>query len=60
MKNEKSKITNKQSSTNSGDSLDLSQKLQELEMQKEKLEETVKAREEQLLNLFSYIQTSAR
>ncbi len=60
MKNEKTKITNKQSSTNGEDTRDLSQKLQELEMQKEKLEETVKAREEQLLNLFSYIQTSAK
>ena len=42
------------------DSLDLSQKLLELEIQKVKLEETVKAREEQLLNLFSYIQTTAK
>ncbi|MFM9985728.1 MAG: hypothetical protein ACKVOK_10880 [Flavobacteriales bacterium] len=60
MENDKTKTSKTSKAETAADPKLLSQKLQELEIQKEKLEETIKAREEQLLNLFSYIQTSAK
>lgn len=60
MKDDKTPETKQDPSVSRRKAKDLSLKLQELEIQKEKLEETIKAREEQLLNLFSYIQATKK
>ena len=60
MENDKTKTDKTSKTQPAADPKLLSQKLHELEIQKEKLEETIKAREEQLLNLFSYIEATAK
>lgn len=60
MENKKNHPIKANSTASRAEEKDLTLKLQELEIQKEKLEEAIKAREEQLLNLFSYIEATAK